>query len=490
MNETRSVKLIQLGKTIFAGLLLVALAAAFGLFWGSLASSPHWQNAVRIAVLGGLIVVIFSSPVNGLLLWVILSPYALAPYTTLWHILNIRLPPGIPDLTMGRLIIGVLSIVWVAQLASGKRRMRRFGAVEVFMAIFCIMVLPSVAAGLSGINRTVQTLFDKFIMPFLVFLLAKNLYEEEVGLDKLGGTLVVIGGYLSFMVFHEHVTGQPLFYQFGRTLSYTRSLPKIVSLLGNPAFLGTVLGMIVPVALFKFVWERSMYTRVLYGALFLVALLGNFFCYNRGAWLALIASLLVMIIFNREYRRILLPIILIVALVGLVYWQALSETAVVSERLSNTSSLRFRLNMLEVSRKLIRDHPLFGVGFDNFGYYYLQYGGYWPTLAYDIPTPHNTYILVLSTMGFVAFIPYVLIFLSMLWEMRTAIHSCGEEEQRDRSLLVSGYAVLTVYTVSAAAVDLYVNTFTSIVFFLIMGIILGHASYLRASQTRLRETRG
>ena len=93
-------------------------------------------------------------------------------------------------------------------------------------------------------------------------------------------------------------------------------------------------------------------------------------------------------------------------------------------------------------------------------------------------------------MGFVAFIPYVLIFLSMLWEMRTAIHSCGEEEQRDRSLLVSGYAVLTVYTVSAAAVDLYVNTFTSIVFFLIMGIILGHASYLRASQTRLRETRG
>jgi len=487
MNEVRSTKLIQLGKIILVSLLLITLAVAFGFFLGNLVISPNWQDAVRLVVLGGLIVVILMSPINGLLLWITLAPYAQASFTTLWRILNIRMPPGIPDLTPDRLAVAVLTVVWLAQLAAGKKRMRRWSTVEISMIVFCIMMLPAVAAGLSGISRSGQMLLDKFITPFLVFALAKNLYEERTGMDKLGLALAVIGIYLSFMVFYEHVTGQPLFYQLGRTTAYTRSLPKIISLLGNPAFLGTVLGMIVPFALFKAVQERSAYARAFYGALFVTTLLGNFFCYNRGAWLALAVGLMVLLLFERRYRRILLPILLIATIVGLVYWQVISESAVVTERLSNVSSLRFRLTLLETSQKMIRDHLLFGVGVDTFSYYYLQYGGHWETLAYDLPTPHNTYILVLTTMGLVSLIPYVLIFPSMFLEMAAMLRRSKDDERINRAVFVSGLTVITVYAVSAAAVDLYVNVFTSQVFFLITGTILGYASHLRSSQPRLQK---
>jgi O-antigen ligase len=137
---------------------------------------------------------------------------------------------------------------------------------------------------------------------------------------------------------------------------------------------------------------------------------------------------------------------------------------------------------LEVSLKLIRDHPLFGVGAGNFAYYFLQYGGHWETLAYDLPSPHNTYVLVLSTMGLVSLVPYVLIYLSMFLTVAAALVRSRRDERVDRALLVSSLGVLAVYVVSAAAVDLYVNVFTSLVFFLIMGTMLGYVSHLQSSQ--------
>lgn len=470
----RSAKWIQLGKAILLGLVLTVFAAGLGLYLGNLVISPQWQDAIRLAGLGSVVVAILVNPALGLMLWIILEPF-----TRFWF-LSIRLPPGIPDLSLGRLSVGLLTAVWLAQLASGKRRMRRLSLVEISMAAFCIMALPSVMAGMGGFSRSGQQMFDRFIAPFLAFILAKNLYDKKTGLDRLGAMLTVIGLYLSFMVFYEQITGQPLFYLFGRTTAYSRSLRKIVSLLGNPAFLGTVLGMVVPFALYKFVRERSM-AKLLYGLLFAVAALGNFLCFNRGAWLALAMALLLMMVFAREYRRYLLPVILIAAIIGVLRWQAISESPLVTERLINVSGVRFRLTMLEASQKMIREHLLFGVGFENFGYYYLLYGGHWETLAYDVPTPHNSYLLVFTTMGLVCFIPYVLIFLSMFVQIGTMLRRAGRDTRIDKALLVAGWAVIAVYTVSAASVDLFINFFTSLVFFVIMGTIMGYVSQLRSS---------
>jgi len=488
VNKAQSMKVIQSAKTLLAGLLLITLAVAVGLFLGNAVFSPNWQAALRFTVIGGLVFAILMSPVNGLFLWMTMAPYAQAPFTELWRILNIRLPPGIPSLTPDRLSVGLLCVVLVAQLAIGKRRMKRLSLVEISMAAFCVLVLPSVAASMSSITRVGQLLFDRFITPFLIFVLAKNLYEEKAGLEKLCAALAVIGFYLSFMVFYEQITGQPLFYIPGRTTEYTRSLRKIVSLLGNPAFLGTVLGMIAPLGLYKFVRERSPYSKAFYGLLFATAMIGNFFCYNRGAWLAL-AVAVILLCFVREYRRILLPVLLIIALIALVRWQIVTQSAVVTERLANVTAIDFRLAMLEASKVMIRNHLLFGVGFDDFAYYYLYYGGHWDVLAWSVPSPHNSYLLVLVNMGLFTLISYVLIFLSMFFEIVAMLRRSRGDERVDRALLVSGLAVITVYAVSAAAVDLYFNVFTSQILFLISGTILGYISHLRSSRPRIQEAR-
>jgi O-antigen ligase len=473
MNEVRSVKGVRRLRDILLGIMLLVVVGALGFFLAELVMSPNWPNAVRLVGLSAVLLTILMSPANGLLLWVILEPY-----TQFWY-LNVKMPAGIPDLSLSRLAISLLSIVWVAQLATGKRRIRRPSATEISIIVFCIMAVPSLTAGLDGLRGTIQMFFDKFIVPFLVLVLAKNFYDRETGLDRLVAALAVIGFYLSFMVFYEQLTGQPLFYQLGRATVYSRSLRKIVSLLGNPAYLGTALGMIVPIAFFKFVRQASPYGRLFYGILLLMAVLGNFFCYNRGAWLALAVALLVMLLFERDYRRILLPIALVAIAVGIVYWPTISNSPVIKERLYSVGSIEYRAVMLDMSKRLLRNHLFLGVGFDNFAYYYLYYGGPWSILGHSLPSPHNAFLLVLTTMGLIAFIPYLWIFFSMFLEIASVLRRSRKDTRVDRALLVAGWAVIAVYVVSAAFVDLYYSTFNSLVFFFIMGTLLGHLYCLR-----------
>ncbi len=473
MQHVQSVKGIQQLGNILLGALLVVLVGALGVFLAELVMSPEWQNAVRLVGLGALVLTALMSPVNGLLLWVILEPY-----TRFWY-LNIKMPSGIPDLSLSRLAVSLLGIVLVAQLATGKRKIRRPSMMEIYMVVFCIMAVPSLVAGMDGLKSTIQMFFDKFIAPFLVLVLAKNFYDEKTGLDRLMVALILIGFYLSFMVFYEQITGQALFYQWGRATVYSRSLRKIVSLLGNPAYIGTALGMIVPIALFKFVRQASPYGRLFYGLLLVVTVVGNFFCYNRGAWLALAVALLVMLLFEREYRRILLPIALIATAALVLYWPTISSSPVVRERLYSVGSIEYRATMLDVSKRLLRDHLLLGVGFENFAYYYLYYGGPWSILARALPSPHNAFLLVLTTMGLIAFVPYLLIFISMFGEILVWLRRSRVHAGVDRALLVAGWAVIAVYVVSAAFVDLYYSAFISIMFFFIMGTILGYLYCLR-----------
>nr|MBC7244132.1 O-antigen ligase family protein [Chloroflexota bacterium] len=483
MNKEHALKGIRAAKHVLIGTLLVALTGAGGFFLGSLVCSPSWTNAVRLVGIVGVIaviLVILIDLLNGLLLWIVLEPYQ-----NFWY-LNIKMPKGVPDLSLSRLAIAFLFLIWVAKMAVGKKKLCPPKGVEIFMLMFCIMAVPSLPASWQGISATMQFFFDRLVIPFLVFILAKNLYEDGIALDKLIAALAVIDIYLCFMVFYEHITGQPLFYVIGRQTVYTQHLRKIVSLLGNPAYIATVLAMIFPMTFYKFIRASLPSSRAFYGILSILAALGNFFCYNRGGWLALVVAVLILMFFERRYRQILLPIILMVAVLVLVLWQPISKSAVVSERLFGETSIRSRMRMLEMGQKMVRDHLLFGVGFDNFSQYYIKYGGYWSSIAVVPPTPHNTYLLVLTTMGLVSFIPYVMLFVSMFLEIVSALRRACKGTI-DRALLLSGWAVIAAYTVSAMFIDIYISTFTSLVFFCITGMILGYVNHLSSSPEKQRE---
>jgi len=90
-------------------------------------------------------------------------------------------------------------------------------------------------------------------------------------------------------------------------------------------------------------------------------------------------------------------------------------------------------------------------------------------------------------MGLVVFIPYLLMFLAMVWGMGSLLARARKDKRVDTALLVAGWAVLAVYVVSAATVDLFVNTFSSLVFFATTGTIMGYVSHMRSTRPVVQE---
>lgn len=75
-----------------------------------------------------------------------------------------------------------------------------------------------------------------------------------------------------------------------------------------------------------------------------------------------------------------------------------------------------RIFLWESTMQMIRDYPLAGVGLNNFNHVY-RTGGYISPMAKepDLKSPHNIYLHILVSTGFIGFIPFMLLLLYQLW---------------------------------------------------------------------------
>jgi O-antigen ligase len=116
-------------------------------------------------------------------------------------------------------------------------------------------------------------------------------------------------------------------------------------------------------------------------------------------------GLVIMALFVKRFRRIFIFILLVVAIIAGVYWAVIVSSRVVEQRLKAEGPIEYRLETWEVALRMLRSHPVFGVGYENFGVLYKQYA-YWDQNAPVVPYPHNTYLWILLMGGIVAFIPF------------------------------------------------------------------------------------
>ncbi len=133
---------------------------------------------------------------------------------------------------------------------------------------------------------------------------------------------------------------------------------------------------------------------------------------SRGALVALIVavSILVVLGFRTRTGRTLM-------VAGVALAAALAACAYlyppVSARYANILSLAANGDRLEIWRTAIamtRDHPVLGIGLNNFDELYLEYPHPWPP-DHTMSTAHNVFLEVSATLG----VPGLLLFVTVLW---------------------------------------------------------------------------
>jgi len=452
----------QVGKAavlaaIYAGVGWVIAKSIFSEKW-------HWVTAgTAIAV---ALVLLLLHPLSALLGWLIISPYA--PFFGL----NIQLGAGVPDLSLDRLAAGGLLALVLGQAVLGRRRLAPFARTDALIVIFCLGYGVSGTVSSLGLITAYQALFDAVYIPILVYFLAKNLVRSRRDLNMVIGALVVVCTYLSILTIREQITGEVLFHPPGRSVYYTEHIRRVAGLLGNPTFTDVIIAMTMPLLLVQIARSRSLWVKIV--GLLLAALMGVgvYMTYVRAGWAALFLSLLVLAVLWPRFRKPFLLLLALGAVLLVVNWATVSSSYVFTERLTAVRSIDSRKTGIDLAWRVFQRYPLVGVGFANFGAIAAEEFG-WQISRYALPSPHNSYLYIAVSGGLLAFVPYLLMFLSIVWDGWKLYRRGGRDPSVDQALMAAFLAAMVGYLAPIATMEIEASKLTNMLFFLIVGGVLG-----------------
>ncbi len=183
-------------------------------------------------------------------------------------------------------------------------------------------------------------------------------------------------GISLFSLYHYWVIG---------VVENTGGVKRILAVYHSPNHLALFMGRLIPVVLaqvlFGWLVRRSRALTAVPAASLSLLLLVFYFTYSRGALIGIGAGALVLLVGWRPRVAALAGVAGLVLVLGL--------TLVERERMVQVVPLFQRVYVWRAALAMALDHPLMGVGLDNFLYYYPQYILPEARLEPDISHPHN-----------------------------------------------------------------------------------------------------
>jgi O-antigen ligase len=470
------------------GVLATLVTTGAGLLLGRALMSPGWAQAITLVGLGAACVLLVVAPAAGLLAWILLAPYA--PHIHL----SLELGSGIPNLDLTRIATVLLLFLLVsrtilspraspvpAQLTLGGLaggRPVRLGLPEVLMGAFIVAMALSVLAVNSGLIAGIQNIFDFIAIPCLTYLFARNWLRGDRGIPALAATIALGCVLLSLIVVREQLTGLTVFSPAFYSLVYDRGIRKVMSLFGHPATLATALAVSIPLLVYGIQQARAASGRALLALALLATLTGVFFAYMRAGWLGAMLGLLVPILLSRKLRRAALPIVPLIAVAAVWIGTMVIQPEIVQGRLTSEDPITYRFTAWSIAWELFKTSPVLGIGWGQFGQIAAERFGWNPHVELkDLPSPHNTYLSLLTAGGLLALLPYLALLISwFVIGLRYWRRGIGREA------VAALWATIVSFAAIIGSFDALNAQFANIVFFLIVGALVGHLEETAAAE--------
>jgi len=452
----------QVGKAA----LLAAIYAATGWVLAHAIFSEKWRWVTAGTAMGMALVLVLVHPLSALLGWLVISPYA--PFFGL----NIQLGAGVPDLSLDRIAVGSLVALLLGQAVLGRGRLAPLTRTDILILLYCVGYSVSGVISYLGPVTAYQAFFDAVYTPVLVYFLAKNLIRNRRDLNMAIVALGVICTYLALLTIREQITGEVLFHPPGRSVYYTEHIHKVAGLLGNPTFTDIIIAMSMPLLLVQIFRSRFWWLKVLGVPLAGVWGYGVYMTFVRAGWLALFMSLLTLAILWPKFRKPFFVLVVLGTVLVVVNWAEITQSYVFTERLTAVRSIDSRKMGIHLAWQLFLKYPLVGVGFANFGEIAAKEFG-WHIARFAPPSPHNSYLYIAVSGGLLAFVPYVLMFLSILWDGWKLYWRGRHDVMVDQPLMAAFLAAMVGYLVPIATLEIEASKLTNMLFYLIVGGVLG-----------------
>ncbi len=326
--------------------------------------------------------------------------------------------------------------------------------------------LPILGYGLAGLatllvavhpEATRETLAG-FVNDAIVALLIVALLQTRRALRGTVWALIAVGLLLGSMTVHQELTKNYADHYWGfamaavANISGTTSGYRIGGPVADPNFYALFLVPLAPLALDRFNSERRKGVRILALVAFAVVCLSIVFTYSRGGFLALAATVAVMMVRRPPKLRVLVFVAIVaVPVLSLVPGQYSTRLNTIREVLSFRSSdphgirdagMRGRVSEMMVAALMFREHPLLGVGVNNFPYLYQEYARrIGPDSRLEYREPHSRYLEVAAEMGLAGILAYGALLVALFLAMRAGERGLKASGDLDHAGMVRAFEV-------------------------------------------------
>lgn len=457
-----------------AGVTVLTLTALALIFHQSLAPETILYFWVAIGgAVGFIYYALKGELLSTVLLWFITL---IALHEEFWRVKV----PFFFALTIPRLGIVVLLLLWVAMLLLGRFRFR--AAWPISGVIFLLAAYFCVSAGVSGFEtRSIVTvhyrLIGGYLFPFATFALILHAISRERNLLQLTIFFAILSVYLTFVGWCEQFNWRGLIFP---SFINDPSVGIHWGRVRGPFVMSPGMGLTLTFCFFSnLVLARNIYVgRWLLYLMNLLMLPAIFWTKTRSVWLGFLMGCAIWVAYSqrRTARAIgiclLLGLGLTVAVVNMGNF--LSENRDIGGWMDMEPML-MRLGLAKMTWGIFEDHPFFGVGFGHFRDFAPAYAQDPVSAAYAYGSSaleHNNLLSILAETGVIGVVLYILLMVMLIRCSIRLYHKLPVSGAGffSRDLLVLYWVLAAAYLIDGTFRETSDNPFVNSLFFGISAI--------------------
>ena len=390
---------------------------------------------------------------------------------------------GAPSIALPWIVLlcAVLVLRWIT-VAPPKRG---WEAPAAFISLVGLVGLASILVAAEP-DRVVEA-SGNFAKNGLIAVLLVLLLHRLTTLRRVVWVLIAAGLIMGSVSVYQHQTGtfETTYWGYGRaaikhivgrTDSYRVSGP-----LGDPNFFALILIPLVPLAIDRMRNEPSRMLRVIAGATAGICSLAIIFTYSRGGFVALlfVLGMLLLPSFRRPIHAVslLVLILLLTPLLPSSYVERMRTIPVIGtlfgEQREADSALRGRRGEMAVGMLMFLEHPLLGVGLQNYPVQFQKY-----SLEEGIDsrkesrTPHNLYLEIAAENGLLGLVAFGLLLGGLFHGLKNAGQNFAKADLADGTHIVNALRVsILAYLVGS----MFLHGAYPRFFWLLVGVAFGAA---------------
>jgi O-antigen ligase len=227
-----------------------------------------------------------------------------------------------------------------------------------------------------------------------------------------------------------------------------------VSTLGDRVAASALMNFAIPFVVVALIRQPYSGVKAALGLLLALLLLSEFLSQGRGPWIGLLVALFILMIglVNSRHRWLATAMLALgtttIAGLAAFFNPALLQRFTTFTHLASDESVNLRFVYYRAALRAIADHPMVGIGFENFKNSYPHYRGPDDTYFFSniIPTMvHNGYLETALNNGIAALLLYLGLVGVVLFRLAKELKNAKDPARRD--LLLCFFAALCAYLI-------------------------------------------